>query len=106
MKKQYNSTEFENKVWQILKRVPRGRVITYQALAQAIGCLQSARAVGNALHKNPWAPKVPCHRVVKSNGQIGGYRSGIRKKTALLKSEGVRVKDGKIVDFEKILYKF
>jgi len=49
---------------------------------------------------------VPCHRVVKSNGQTGGYRSGIRKKIALLKSEGVRIKNGKIVDFEKFLFKF
>jgi O-6-methylguanine DNA methyltransferase len=106
MNKQFDSTEFEYKVWRILKRVPWGRVTTYQALAQAIGYFRAARAVGNALHKNPWAPKVPCHRVVKSNGQIGGYRSGIRKKTALLKSEGVRIKDGKIVDFEKFLFKF
>ncbi len=106
MKKQHNSTEFENKVWQNLKRVPRGRVTTYKALAEVLGYFRAARAVGNALSKNPWAPKVPCHRAVKSNGQIGGYRSGIRKKTVLLKSEGVRINDGIIVDFKKILYKF
>lgn len=106
MNKQFDLTKFEHKVWQILKRVPRGKVTTYKVLAKAIGQPRASRAVGNALHKNPWAPKVPCHRVVKNNGQIGGYRSGIRKKIALLKSEGVRIKDGKIVDFEKFLFKF
>ena len=106
MNKQFDLTKFADKVWQTLKRVPRGKVTTYKVLAKAIGQPRASRAVGNALHNNPWAPQVPCHRVVKSNGQIGGYRSGVKKKIALLNSEGVKVKNGKVVNFKEILYKF
>lgn len=62
------------------------------------------RAVGNALNKNPFAPKVPCHRVVSSDGSIGGFASGAMKKIELLKSEGIKVKGGKIQDFEKVRF--
>jgi len=99
-------TKFEERVLSKLKKVPRGKVTTYQALARAVGRPRAARAVGNAVHKNPWAPQVPCHRVVKSNADLGGFASGPAKKIAWLKKEGVIVKKGKIKDFNLILYKF
>ena len=100
-------TIFEKIVWERLRAVPVGRVTSYKLLAGAIGRPGSARAVGNALNKNPHAPTVPCHRVVYSNGLLGGgYAGGIRKKTALLRQEGVLIKKGRVVDFEEIVFKF
>jgi methylated-DNA-[protein]-cysteine S-methyltransferase len=64
------------------------------------------RAVGNALLRNPYAPIVPCHRVVNSNGDIGGFGGGIKKKKQLLRKEGIKIKDDKIEDFESVLYRF
>jgi len=96
-------TEFERSVLAELKNIPLGRVTTYQNLAKRLGKPNAARAVGNALNKNPHAPKVPCHRVVKSNGEIGGYVFGIKKKIGILKSESVEVKDGRVLNFEKIV---
>jgi len=97
-------TQFQNKILYKLKRVPAGRVTTYKLLAAAIGKPQAVRAVGNALHNNPNAPVVPCHRVVCSDGSLGGYAYGVKKKIALLKNEGVEVKERKIVNFKKIIY--
>lgn len=99
-------TRFEQAVLKKLREVPRGRVTTYGTLARAVGIPRAARAVGNTMNKNPDAPRVPCHRVVDSNGELGGYAGGINKKIKILKSEGVKVKDGKIKDFNLILYKF
>lgn len=96
-------TEFEQLCYQTLKtKVPAGRVITYGGLAQLINHPNASRAVGNAMHKNPFAPEVPCHRVVKSNGELGGFARGLRAKITLLKKEGVAVKNNKIVDFKGI----
>jgi len=97
-------TDFEKKVLQELEKVPLGRVTTYQNLAIKIGKPKAARAVGNALNKNPWAPRVPCHRVVKSDGQIGGYAFGVEKKNALLKKEGIEIRNNKIIDFESKVF--
>ena len=99
-------TAFEQSVLRVLKSAPRGRVTTYGELARASGRPGAARAVGNALHKNPDAPRVPCHRVVKSGGYSGGYAGGPKKKTALLRAEGVAVAVGRIVDFRKKFYRF
>jgi len=99
-------TEFEQKILCVLRRVPRGKVTTYGELARAVGRPGAARAVGNVLHKNPDSPKVPCHRVVKNDGQLGGYAGGPKKKIALLKAEGVKVEDGRIVDFRNKFYRF
>lgn len=96
-------TEFEKSVLAELEKIPFGRVTTYQNLAKRLGKPNAARAVGNALNKNPWAPRVPCHRVVKSNGELGGYAFGIKKKMALLRKEGVELRDGKVLNFEKIV---
>jgi methylated-DNA-[protein]-cysteine S-methyltransferase len=97
--------DFASRVYGLTKRVPRGKVTTYGEIARAMrtkGC----RAVGNALHRNPTPIIVPCHRVVKSDGSIGGFASGTRNKIKLLRKEGIRVRDGRIVDFKKKLIKF
>ena len=86
-----NGTKFQLKVWNFLKTIPKGKVKTYKEVAIAIKCPKSARAVANACAKNPYAPKIPCHRVIRSDGGIGGYsgRGGIRTKFRLLRSEKV-----------------
>lgn len=80
-------TEFQIKVWQALLSVKRGQVVTYKELAQRAGCPKASRAVGKALNKNPIHILIPCHRVVKSDGSLGGYAGGIDIKAALLAYE-------------------
>ncbi len=82
-------TPFELKVWNYLKTIPKGKVKTYKQVAIAIKHNKSARAVANACGKNKHSPKIPCHRVIRSDGGLGGYsgKGGIRKKLLLLKSE-------------------
>ncbi len=99
-------TKFELLVLAIIKKIPPGRVATYEAVARAISRPRAVRAVGNALHKNPYSPQVPCHRVVRNNGQLGGFASGAKKKIELLKKEGVNVKNGRVDNFNEILYSF
>ena len=94
-------TDFENKVLEELKKVPCGRITTYKDLARKIGYPRAARAVGNALNKNPFAPRIPCHRVIKSDGTIGGYARGRNEKVKLLKKEGINISNNKIVDFKE-----
>ena len=97
---------FADKVYALCKKVPKGRVTTYKEIGNALGGYgQIYRAVGVALNRNPHAPVVPCHRVVNSNGNVGGFAHGTKKKIALLRKEGIKIKDGKIVDFEKMKYK-
>jgi len=96
-------TEFEASVLEYIKKIPKGKLTTYANIAKAIGHPGAARAVGNALNKNPWAPKVPCHRVVKSNGAIGGYAQGVKTKVKYLGQEGVIVRQGKVVGFKEKL---
>src|SRR3954468_3165376 len=79
---------FNQKVWALTARVPKGRVTTYGELARALGT-KAYRAVGNAMNKNPYAPGVPCHRVVGSDGSLTGFASGLEKKRKMLASEGV-----------------
>ena len=83
-------TDFQIKVWKYLLKIPRGKVKTYKQVAKAINRPRSSRAVANACGKNPYAPKVPCHRVIKSDGTLGGYSAtgGIKLKKKLLKNEG------------------
>ncbi len=97
-------SSFSERCYEILRTVPRGKVTTYKALAQAMGT-KSYRAIGNAMHRNPYAPQVPCHRVVNSNGTIGGFAFGLAKKVSLLKNEGIRIRAGKIQDFDAVLYR-
>lgn len=101
------SIEFQEKVWNLLKKIPRGKVSTYSELARSLGKPKSVRAIGKVLNKNPNAPKVPCHRIVKSSGELGGYRFGQKKKKFLLESEGIQFNSSnKIVNFEEKLFKF
>ena len=87
------STPFQQKVWAALRTIPRGEVRTYTAIAVQICHPSSARAVANACGKNPYAPEVPCHRVIRSDGSIGGYSAegGSEKKRAMLREEGVHI---------------
>lgn len=95
---------FNERCYSVLKKVPKGKVTTYKEIAKALGT-KAYRAVGNAMNKNPYAPKVPCHRVVKSNGEVGGFASGTKKKIQMLRKEGVEIKKGKI-DLNRFIYKF
>jgi methylated-DNA-[protein]-cysteine S-methyltransferase len=87
--------EFADRVYAITQRIPKGKVSTYGAIARALNN-KGYRAVGRALHVNPFAPKIPCHRVVSSDGSLGGFASGLQKKAKMLRAEGVDVKNGKI----------
>ena len=88
-------TSFQKKVYEVVKRIPKGKVMTYKILAKLAGHPKAYRAAGSALNKNR-NPKIPCHRIIKSDGKMGGYNRGTKKKTILLKKEGIIIKDGKI----------
>ena len=83
-------TQFQLKVWSYLKKIPKGKVKTYAEVAKAIGKPKAVRAVANAIGKNPFPPKIPCHRVIRSDGKLGGYsaKGGIKTKKKLIKNEG------------------
>lgn len=117
------ATSFQEKIYSKLRQVPKGKITTYGELVKAIGS-KAYRAVGQAMNKNPYVSKelrsfehtknprflstleVPCHRVVNSDGSLGGFAHGSRKKIVLLKKEGVFVRNNRIVDFKNKLYKF
>jgi methylated-DNA-[protein]-cysteine S-methyltransferase len=86
-------TKFQVKVWKYLKTIPKGRVKTYKEVAIGINKPKSARAVANACAKNPYAPKIPCHRVIRTDGTFGGYsgKGGVKTKKRLLKREGFQL---------------
>ncbi len=86
-------TKFQLKVWEYLKTIPKGSVKTYKEVAIALKKPKSVRAVANACGKNPNAPKIPCHRVIRSDGGLGGYsgRGGVKTKLRLLRSEKVEI---------------
>ena len=97
---------FNQRCYEVLKKVPKGRVTTYKAIANALGT-KAYRAVGNAMNKNPNAPQVPCHRVVGVDGSLTGYAFGLDKKIEILKAEGVEVKNNKIVNLkDKLIEEF
>ena len=83
-------TKFQLKVWKYLTTIPKGKVKTYKQVAISINRPKSARAVANACSRNPYAPKIPCHRVIRTDGTLGGYsgKGGIKTKKKLLKREG------------------
>lgn len=100
-------TSFERRVYAAVRKIPSGYVVTYAELARAIGC-RSPRAVGQALRRNPWAPQVPCHRVIGADGRPGGFqgaRSGkaLAVKIARLAAEGVIFRHGRLRDKERRL---
>mgnify|MGYP006268167263 FL=1 len=93
-------------VYKLLKQVPVGKVTSYKVLAKAAGHPKAARAVGGMMRRNPYAPSVPCHRVVYNDGSLGGFNglSGIKDKVRILAKEGVRVEEGRIVDFKRLYF--
>ncbi len=93
-------------VYKKLLQVPRGKITTYGELSKAIGLKNGQRVVGRIMNKNPYPVIIPCHRVVNSNGKIGGYAFGQDVKTNMLNKEGIEIQNGKILDFEKRIYKF
>ncbi len=93
------------RVYALLGQIPVGRVVTYGQLARAANC-GSARAMGSILRRNPDAPRVPCHRVIRSDGTLGGYQgelggSAVARKLRLLEEEGVAFRDGKLLESER-----
>ncbi len=90
---------FSSRVLELVNHIPKGKVSTYADIARTLGKPKAARAVGNALNKNPHLVVVPCHRVVCSDGRIGGYVGGVKKKISLLESEGIKIIGDKVEDF-------
>ena len=86
-----SGTKFQLRVWEYLKKIPRGSVKTYSQVAKGIGRPLAIRAVANAIGQNPCPPKIPCHRVIRTDGSLGGYsaRGGVKTKKLLLKKEGI-----------------
>ncbi len=91
-----NRSEFEKAVLVTTFRIPKGKVSTYKRIAEKIGRPRAYRAVGNALHKNPLAPIVPCHRVVRSDGGFGGEKKGAESRRRLLEKEGIHIENGSV----------
>jgi len=85
--------------------IPKGKVGTYGDIAKALGNPRSSRQVGRFLHLNPHAPKVPCHRVVQSDGRLGGYAKGVRKKIETLQKEGISIENRRIAGFEMVRFR-
>ena len=92
-RKKLIGTDFQIKVWNAISKIPKGKVKTYKELARSICKPTASRAVANACGKNPFPIKIPCHRVIRSDGRLGGYsgKGGIKTKRKLLRSEGVYI---------------
>jgi methylated-DNA-[protein]-cysteine S-methyltransferase len=102
----HSPTPFQRRVYAATRRVPAGRVTTYKLLGAAVGC-RSSRAIGQALRQNPFAPVVPCHRVIQSDLTIGGFSGKtagreVSRKKALLAREGVRFGGNRLLDPEQV----
>lgn len=98
--------DLEKRVYRNLLKVPKGKVTTYGELARAAGIANGQRAIGRIMNKNPFPVIIPCHRVVKSDGKIGGYFYGEDVKSKMLSTEGVLIKNGKIQNWEKSVFRF
>ena len=96
--------DFKEKCCNLVKKIPKGKITTYKEIAESLGT-KGYRAVGNVLNKNPNLITVPCHRVVKSNGEVGGYAKGMERKIELLKKEGIPIENNKIINFEKYFFR-
>ena len=95
---------FNESCYAVLKKVPKGKATTYKEIARVLRS-KAYRAVGNAMNQNPHAPQVPCHRVVKTDGSVGGFAHGTQKKIKMLRGEGIEIAKGKI-NLDKYFYKF
>jgi methylated-DNA-[protein]-cysteine S-methyltransferase len=99
--------QLQQKVLEIMKKIPKGKVTTYKIIGEKLGS-KAYRAVGTCVKNNPYAPSIPCHRVVKSDGNVGYYsgNGGVKTKIKMLQQEGIQIQGNRIVDFEKVLHKF
>jgi len=101
------SKNFQEDVLNRVKQIPRGKITTYGEIAKELtGSVRAARAVGQAVARNPYPIRIPCHRVVRSTGDVGGYRWGVDTKIRLLREEGIEFKGRKVVKFEETLFRF
>lgn len=92
----------KDQVFEIVKKIPKGKVTTHKAIGDKLGT-KAYRAIGQILKNNPNAPTVPCHRVIRSDGSVGGYLGKkTKEKIEILKSEGIKIENGKVVDFKKV----
>ena len=96
----------DKKIYKKLLEVPKGKITTYGELAKAVGLKNGQRAVGKIMNKNPYPVIIPCHRVIKSDGKIGGYAYGEEIKSNMLTKEGIKIQNGKILDLENTIYRF
>jgi O-6-methylguanine DNA methyltransferase len=98
IEKMKNYPDFYAKVWKACFKISAGKTLTYSQLAKNIRAPKAARAVGTALSKNPFAPTIPCHRVIRTDGKMGGYSAtgGIKKKLKMLKYEKETGKDASL----------
>lgn len=96
----------DKKIYKKLLEVPKGKITTYGELAKAVGLKNGQRVVGKIMNKNPYPVIIPCHRVIKSDGKIGGYAYGEEIKSNMLAREGIAIKNGKILDLENTIYRF
>ena len=96
-------SSFARKVYEATKQIPKGKVATYGQIAGLIGQTKASRAVGQALHRNPYAPMVPCHRVVATSGHLHGFASGLVDKEKMLRQEGIEIKY-KRINLKKFLW--
>ena len=96
----------DKKIYKKLLEVPKGKITTYGELAKAVGLKNGQRVVGKIMNKNPYPVIIPCHRVVKSDGKVGGYAYGEEIKSDMLTREGIVIKNGKILDLENTIYRF
>ena len=96
----------DKRIYKKLLEVPKGKVTTYGELAKAVGMKNGQRAVGQIMNKNPYPVIIPCHRVIKSDGKVGGYAYGEEIKSNMLTKEGIKIKNGKILNLENKFYRF
>lgn len=94
-KRQLKTKNFKTIIYEVVKRIPKGNFLDYKTVAKLAGKLRAWRVVGNILNKNK-DPKIPCHRVIRSDGKVGGYNLGVKNKIALLEREGVLIKKKKV----------
>ena len=96
---------FNDKCYQLIIQIPKGKISSYKKIASVLNT-KAYRAVGNAMSNNPYPIFVPCHRIINNDGSVGGYSLGVNKKINLLKKEGIATKNGKVVNYKKIMFSF
>lgn len=98
--------KYENEIFRLLRKIPKGKVTTYSEIAKALGNPKLARHVGNVLNRNGRPDEIPCFKVVESNGRAGGYSLGAREKTRRLQLEGIKIENGKVKNLQKQMHRF